>query len=286
MYELLYFRYFALEETERVGIGHHHGSYGVIEQSAQVFRVDDSVSCRFYLNNFQSAYSSRSRVCAVCRVGHNHLCTLHVATALMVGAYNHESGKLAMSTCKGIEGELFEPGYCRQALLHLVVQLQCSLACLLWLQGMQFGKLGHGSHFFVDDRIVLHRATSQRIESVVYAEVVGAQISVVAYNGKLVALRLLGVIVASHGFWQFMMSKLVFGEGITASPWMRQFKNQISIKTVVHSVSSFTMFTSWSISCFVRFSVTANIRVLSSIFMPPNIPFSINRFCRLSTLPL
>ena len=65
VYELLYFRYFALEETERVGIGHHHGSYGVIEQSAQVFRVDDSVGCRFYLNNFQSAYSSRSRVCAV-----------------------------------------------------------------------------------------------------------------------------------------------------------------------------------------------------------------------------
>ena len=45
VYELLYFGNLALEETECVGVGHHHSCHRVVKQSAQVFCVNNAVSC-------------------------------------------------------------------------------------------------------------------------------------------------------------------------------------------------------------------------------------------------
>ena len=133
VYKSLYLRNLTLKKTKCIRIGHHHGCNSIVKQSTQIVYIDNTFCCRFYLNYFQSAYSCRCRVSAMCRVGYNNLSTFHVATTLVIGAYNHKSGKLSVCTCKWVECEFLQARYSRKSLLHVVVYLQSSLASFFWL---------------------------------------------------------------------------------------------------------------------------------------------------------
>ena len=55
------------------------------------------------------------------RVGNDNLGTLQVATLFVVGADYHQASQLAMSTGKGIQGELVQTGYLGERFLYVII---------------------------------------------------------------------------------------------------------------------------------------------------------------------
>ena len=109
--ELFYLGNGLLKESKCVGVGHHHGGYGVVEQPFQVVNVNDSLRRALHFHHLKAAHGSRSRVGSVGRVGHNHFRAFSVATALMVTSYHHQAGQLTVSARKRIESELAHACY-------------------------------------------------------------------------------------------------------------------------------------------------------------------------------
>ena len=95
-----------------------------------------------------------------------------------------------------------------------------------------------------------------------------------AHYGHLIAFRQFGFFSPQQILRQFTESVTVFvlWQGVTLTSWFREFENQVSIKSVVHASSvwviSMIESTRSSISSGVRCSVTANMRVWSSILTP------------------
>ena len=94
---------------------------------------------------------------------------------------------------------------------------------------MERSKLRQRSHFLVDLRVILHRAGTQRIETVVHAEVISREIGVMPDNGHLVALRQLCVFLTTHGFRHLVLTKVVLGKRIALATLLREFENQVSV---------------------------------------------------------
>ena len=182
-----------LEESEGVGVGHHHRRHSVVEQRAQMLHIHGAVFEALHLHHLKSADGGRGGIGAVGTVGHNHLGALQVAAALVVATYHHQSRQLAMGSGKGFEGEGGESRQFAEGMVEQGDQRLGTTGGFGWLQGMEIGKLGHGSHLLVDAGVILHGATAQGIEPVVHTEVVGTVVGVVAHHGQLVALGQLGV---------------------------------------------------------------------------------------------
>ena len=222
-------RYARLEQAERVGIGHHHRGHRVIKQFVQMFNVHRTVSRAFHLDHFKSTDCRRSRIGSVGRVGHYHLCPLHVAPAFMISTDNHQPRKLAMRPCKGIQGEFRQASDGRQRLLQVVINGQCALARADRLHRMSVRELLAGCHFLIDVRIVFHGTAAQWIETVVHSEVVSAHIGIMTHNGKLVTLGQSGIFRAPHGLRQLVISICVFRQRASPAPIMRQLEYQFAI---------------------------------------------------------
>ena len=100
-----------LEDTQRVGIGHHHGCHlftTFSDQALQVVHVDSAIGEALHLDYIQSADSCRGRVGAMGGVGNEHFRTLLVATAHVIGTDDHQTCELTMCTGAGIQRELAE----------------------------------------------------------------------------------------------------------------------------------------------------------------------------------
>ena len=65
MHELLDFGYLLLEETQRVGVGHHHCTDLVAKLCLEVFHIDGTVAERLHLHHIESADSSRRGIGSV-----------------------------------------------------------------------------------------------------------------------------------------------------------------------------------------------------------------------------
>ena len=149
-----------LEDAQRIGIGHHHGSdlaSHLAEELTQVVNIDCAVSQALHLDDFQAADCRGGWVRAVCRVGNKHLCA-DVALAFVICTDDHQAGQLAVCSGTGIQREFAQSGKFGKRLLQVVVHFQCALAGHGGLQGMQSGEGLHAGYLFVDDGIVLHRA--------------------------------------------------------------------------------------------------------------------------------
>ena len=219
MHETCNLRNIAFEESERIRVGHHHCCHAVVEKSLQVFHVHHAVGSTLHLHDIKSANGCRSRVRSVCRVRHDDLRTLHVAATLVILADNHQSYELSVCTCKRVQCEVGETGNFRESLTQSVVHLDSSLHRLNGLQRMQMCESRHCGNLLVDGRVILHGAAAERIESVVYAEVVTAVVSVMAHHGHLVTLRQFGVILATHFLRNIIFSEAVLGQRIALASW-------------------------------------------------------------------
>ena len=168
-----YLRDVFLEDTQSVGVGHHHGGHGVVEQRAQVIDIDSAVGTALYLYNFQAGDGCRRRVGTVGRVGHNHLAALCVTAALVVAANHHQAGELAVSAGEGVERKFAHAADFAKGLLESPVSLQGALHCRSRRERMESGKSAVRGDLLVEFRIILHSARPQRIEAGVDTEVIG-----------------------------------------------------------------------------------------------------------------
>ena len=198
-------RYVFLEQSQGVGVGHHHRSHVVAQQLFQVFGVNGAFGRAFHLHNIKSAHGGRCGIGAVSRVGNNHLGAFRVVVCLMVGTNNHQTRKLALRSGKGIEGKLVQTRYFGECLLQSVQCGQRALAGVGRLCGVQIGEGRHGRNLFVDNRIVLHCAAAQWIKAVVYAEVVAAVVGVMPHHSHFVAFGKLCIAAPFQfvGYWMF-----------------------------------------------------------------------------------
>ena len=233
MDHLFYRRYLALEESEGVGIGHHHGSDVLapdgVEQRLECLHVDSAVGERLHLDDVETAYRGRGRVGAVGRVGHDDQTALVVAAALVVLLDDHQARQLAMSTGEGLQRESMQA---RQLAQRAAEQRADGLSTAHGLGGLQrveVLELRQGRHLLVELRVVLHRARPQRIEAVVHTEVVGRQVSIVAHHRHLVALGQLGVLCTPHAGRHLVAAKAVLGQRIAATALLRELKYQVSV---------------------------------------------------------
>ena len=67
---------------------------------------------------------------------------------------------------------------------------------------MNSGELWAGCNLLIDDRVVLHRTGAERVETVVHAEVVVAQIGIVTHNCQFVAFRQFGLFLTAQSLGQ------------------------------------------------------------------------------------
>ena len=130
---------------------------------------------------------------------------------------------------KRIECELTKPGDFGQRPLEIVIHSQSPLACVYGLGGMYGGELLARRQFLVDVRVVLHRATAQRIETIVNTKVVSAHVRVMTHNSKLVTLWQLSVSLTPHGLWQFIITIHVFRQRISLAPLVGKLKYQLAV---------------------------------------------------------
>ena len=165
------------------------------------------------------------------RVGDEHFRASGVASALVIGADNHQSGEFAMSARTRVQREFAEPGELCQRLLQVVIEHQRRLASLGRLQRMQVGKRLQGGNLLVDDGIVFHRARPERIETVVHTEVVVAEVGVMAHHRELVALGQGCIVLPSQCLGQFgcAMRGVALRQRIAFSSCFRKLENQVSV---------------------------------------------------------
>ena len=109
------------EDTQGVGVGHHHAGNIIAKQWFQVLNIHRTIGSTLHLHNLQTAHRSRSWISAVGRVGNDNLGTLQVATLFVIGADYHQTGQFSMSTGKGIQGELVKTGYLGERFLYVII---------------------------------------------------------------------------------------------------------------------------------------------------------------------
>ena len=224
-----------LEDTKRIGIGHHHARNVVTQHSAQGVNVDGSLGRALHLDNLQTANSGRGGVSAVGGIGDDNLGALRVAARLVITADDHQTSQFTVRSCIRIERELAQACYFGQGLLYVVIEFERALCGGLVLCGMKACEPWEGGHLFVNLGIVLHRTTTQGIETCIYAEVVVGHIRIVATNGEFVhfgqegrrlALEVFGK--RSHG------GPRIVGKRITCASRLGNLKDEFVVTSLVH----------------------------------------------------
>jgi len=146
------------EQSQGVGIGHHHCRHVVIKFVCKVVEVYRSVCHALHFDHVETAYCRRGGVGSVGRVGHNHLVAPIILPALVIGTDHHQACQFAVSAGTWLEGEVVHSRECRQRLPEHRGYLSCPTNGILRLQGVNVLKIGHRRYLVVDLGVVLHGA--------------------------------------------------------------------------------------------------------------------------------
>jgi hypothetical protein len=111
------------------------------------------------------------------------------AAVLEVGVGDEQGGEFPLGTGRRLQADSRQPADLLQVLLHPVQQLQHPLGGAVVLQRVQVGEAGVAGDPLVPLRVVLHRATAERIKVRVDGHVPRGQVHVVADQVDLAQLR-------------------------------------------------------------------------------------------------
>ena len=112
-----------------------------------------------------------------------------LAVFLEVFGRDEQRRQFALGTGSGLQADRGQTGDFLEVLLHAVQQFQHPLDCVIVLQRVQVGETWEPGNTLMPLRVVLHRATSQRVEVGVDAHVAGREIRIVADQVDLANLR-------------------------------------------------------------------------------------------------
>ena len=230
--ELCNLRDARLEESQGVGVGHHHGSYlwSLLSNDAlKIVEIDLTISLRLHLDNLETTDSGRGGVGAMGRVGHDDLLTGQVATRAVVVVDSHQTSEFAMGTCVGLKGEMGQTRELAERLLQHRHQGLGTLHRPGGLFGVQVLELRQSGHLLVDLGVILHGTRTQGIETGIDAKVIVGEVGIMAHHREFVALRQLGLFRAPHGGRHRVVAKVVLRQTVAPAPLFRKFENQISV---------------------------------------------------------
>ena len=101
MYKLRYLRDVFLEQTEGVGVRHHHRRKVILvllHDRTKVVEIHKTVLRALDLKDLKATDSRGGRIGAVGRVWYDDFYASFIATRLMIAADYHQTGELSMST--------------------------------------------------------------------------------------------------------------------------------------------------------------------------------------------
>ena len=218
-----------LEETEGVGVGHHHRGDVGSEERFEILDIDTALGIALYLDDLESADGSRGGVGAVGGVGYDDLAAGGVAALLVIGTDDHQARQLTVGTGAGVEGEVGHSREGGEGLPEVVLHGEGALRGVVGLQRVEVGEVGHVGNLLVDGRVVLHRTRAKGVEAIEHAEVVATVVGVVAYDRHLVAFGEDGICGALFIFRQRVMGELVVGQRIGASTGLGKLKDERAV---------------------------------------------------------
>ena len=225
-----------LKDAQRVGVGHHHARDVRAEDAAQAVQIDRALGRALHLHNLQAGDSGRGRVGAVGRVGDDDFGALYVAARAVVGADDHQARQLAVGAGVGVDGKLGQPRQFGEDASRLIVEAQGALQVGIAGGGVGLRESRQRRHLLVDFGVVFHRATAQRVEARIDAEVVVRHVGVVACHRLFVRLgqrRRCGALQLG-GNRRVVRGPGVCRKAVTPTALFREFEYQFAVISVVH----------------------------------------------------
>ena len=164
MYHLDHLLDVLFEETQRVGIGQHQSCQRVITLCFERREVQVAAGVGFDFHHAIPGHRRGRRVGSVRRIGDQDLVALFIFAVFMVGADHHYTGQFALRACCRLQGYRGEAGDLLQPFLQVIHDRQAALHHGGRLQRMRMCKTGQARGLFIDHRVVLHRARTQRVK--------------------------------------------------------------------------------------------------------------------------
>ena len=224
------------KETKSIRIGHHHGcNIGtfLIYDPFQIYKINQAVSVRFHLYDFQATNSSRGWISAMCTIRNDDLFPIEVSTRTMIVVNRHQTCQFTMSASIGFKGKMSQPRQFAERLFQERRQGQCTFCCASRLRWMQVLELWQCSHFLINLRVVLHRTRAERIEPCIHAEVVVGEVGIVAHHCQFITLGQLSIRCTTHGCRNLVITIVILRQTIAFASLFREFENQIPIQFLV-----------------------------------------------------
>ena len=161
----------------------------------------------------------------VCAVGNDNLGSLSVLAACVISFDKHDARKLTVRACRRLKSHGVHTCNFAKSVGKSIHQLGATLNRRLVLQGVDFRKPVETADFFVDTGVVLHRATAQRIKTVVYAVSLFGQRGIMTND---VYFRNLGQTSFLLAFFRFkrVSRNVQLVEGDSRATLLGFFKNQ------------------------------------------------------------
>ena len=217
----------AFKQAQRVGVGEHQGCDIFRHQRFQMFKINAPFRVGPQGDCLKPAQRSGRRICAVSSIRNQNQMPLF-AFFLKILFDHHDAGEFSVRAGRRLQGELSHAENTAQQFLHVMHQLQIPLSKSIRGLGMQARESGHGRDIFVNFRIVLHRAGTERIKTQIQAEVSPRQIGVMPHQvdfGHFRQIQVIAQVFPANDIRYINDRHITCGYICRAAPGPADFKN-------------------------------------------------------------
>ena len=141
---------------------------------------------------------------------------------------HHDTGEFAVRAGRRLQGELSHAEDAAQEFLQVIHQRQIPLGKSIRGFGMQAGESGHGRNIFVNFRIVLHRAGTERIKTQIQTKVSPRQIGIMPHQvdfGHFRQIQIVAQVFPANDILYINDRHITYGYICRAAPGPADFKN-------------------------------------------------------------
>ena len=156
-----------IKEPESVRVGDHDPGQLVIAERSQFFEVDVAAGIGRDRFDDQAAHGGSRRIGAVGAVRDQHDLPLIMAHRLMPGDDGLDAAELTVRTGCGRQRAGIHAADTLEHVLQFIHQQERTLDRFDRLQRMDIDKTVQTAEFFIDLRVVFHRAGTERVEAVI-----------------------------------------------------------------------------------------------------------------------
>ena len=176
------------EDANGTGIGDHQGGDVVGDEFAQMVGIDLAAGVGLDVLHFIAGDDHGRGIGAVGRIRNQNFAA-RVAFAFEVGANHQQAGEFALRSGGWLQRDRVHASNREQAFLQIIKDAQAALGKLRGLRRVFGGEAFQARDKFVDPRVVLHGAGTQRIHAEIDGVIPGGKASEVADDFDLADFR-------------------------------------------------------------------------------------------------